>query len=262
MENTLRIATSQFPISGNIARNLGYMVRHMKQAVSEGADLIHFPETSLPGYARVDVPSFADIDWAALRQGEETFASQAKAQNLWVVYGSYRRSDCSDKLRNCLRVVSDSGETAATYDKINLHGKGEVRHCEPGTDLQVFDVNGVKCGLLICFDMCFPQLFEDYRARGVKLLFLSCYNARNPGGSTSLDDLMAATVRTRAADYGMWISASNSSARHSRLAACAARPDGSHNSFRRHSSGIIINDYPGAELGWTYDNRTGSVQNG
>ncbi len=37
MGSTLRIATSQFPVSGSIARNLDYMTRHMKQAADEDA---------------------------------------------------------------------------------------------------------------------------------------------------------------------------------------------------------------------------------
>jgi hypothetical protein len=43
--------------------------------------------------------------------------------------------------------------------------------------------------------------------------------ASQEGAATSLDDLILAQLRTRAADNRMWISASNSSARHSRLAA-------------------------------------------
>jgi hypothetical protein len=55
----------------------------------------------------------------------------------------------------------------------------------------------------------------------------------------------------------MWISASNSSTRHSRLSACIARPDGSIISTKRHVAGIVTYSLSDSRLGWTYDNRKG-----
>lgn len=49
MNTKLTISASQFPVSGNIARNAKYIETHMIKAVAEGAQVVHFPETSLPG---------------------------------------------------------------------------------------------------------------------------------------------------------------------------------------------------------------------
>ena len=112
----------------------------------------------------------------------------------------------------------------------------------------------MPCGFLICYDSCFPELYHVYRERGARLLFHSYYNAKNVGLATSLDTLICAQLRTRAADHHLWISASNSSARHSRLASCVARPDGSLRSTKRHVPGFVLHDFPDTALGWTYDN--------
>jgi hypothetical protein len=88
----------------------------------------------------------------------------------------------------------------------------------------------------------------------VGLLFHSFHNAGNRE-VTSMKDLMLAILIVRAADNQMWISASNSSKRYSPLAACIVRPDGSMIKSRRNIAGIVIDNYPNAELGWTYDNR-------
>ena len=121
-----------------------------------------------------------------------------------------------------------------------------------GLDSVELSINSIKCGFLICYDSCFPSFYESYRESGVQVLFHSYYNARNDGARTSLDDLMLAQLRTRAADNHVWISASNSSARHSRLPACIARPDGSVRTMRKHIPGIVLHDIPDMDLGWTY----------
>ncbi len=124
-----------------------------------------------------------------------------------------------------------------------------------GSRLVTRTIRGVLCGFLLCYDSCFPRLFEAYRDRGVKLLFLSMYNARNPGGRNSLDALMEAQLATRAADNGMWICVSNSSAKHSRISARVIGPDGAAVSLRRNVSGLLTCNLFERELGWTYDNR-------
>jgi predicted amidohydrolase len=51
MSSSLRIAAAQFPVSGNIARNAHYIGAQIKEAVRQGANVVHFPETALSGYA-------------------------------------------------------------------------------------------------------------------------------------------------------------------------------------------------------------------
>lgn len=108
--------------------------------------------------------------------------------------------------------------------------------------------------ILICFDSCFPSLFQHYRDNEVKVLFLSYYNAKNKEGRNDLDELMKAQIRTRAADNSMYICGSNSSSRYSRMASGIASPDGKLTCLPRHTPGILVYDYPDKELGWTYDN--------
>jgi predicted amidohydrolase len=256
MSKALRVAACQFPVSGRMDSNLAYILKLTHRAATEGADIVQFPEVALPGYARLDFPSFSGFDWPALLEHTKKIMTCAENLRIWVVLGSCRRPSGADKPRNCLHVISPSGDVVATYDKRKLHGKEALSYDKGNTPL-VLTVKGIECGFLICYDSCFPGLYESYRKRGVQLLFHSYYNAKNEGGENSLDALILAQLRTRAADNGMWISASNSSARHSRLAACIARPDGSVLSTRRHVCGLVTHDLPDTQLGWTYDNRKG-----
>jgi hypothetical protein len=54
----------------------------------------------------------------------------------------------------------------------------------------------------------------------------------------------------------MWIAASNSSKAYSPPVASIVRPDGRAVRAIRHRTALVTDDFPNAELGWTYDNRT------
>lgn len=54
----LKVATCQFPISPDVRKNLGYVARQLGAARDRDADVAHFPEGSLSGYAGIDFASF------------------------------------------------------------------------------------------------------------------------------------------------------------------------------------------------------------
>lgn len=253
MTSLLRIAASQFPVSGNIARNARYIQTQMQEAAANGVHVIHFPETSLSGYAPTHIESFTDYAWDRLADHTQTVCTLAKSLNLWVVLGAIRQID-GQLPRNCVHVISNTGVIVGSYDKQRLY-RQEKDYYSTGHEPLVVQINDVTCGFLICYDNCYPTLYEVYRDKGVELLFHSFHNAGNRH-ATSIRDLMRAILITRSADHQMWISASNSSTRYSPLSACIVRPDGSMVRSRRHVAGIVIEDYPAVELGWTYDNRT------
>ncbi len=254
MTGKLRIAICQFPVSCKTAGNANFIRRFMKKAAEAKAHVVHFPETALSGYERTDfTPSNRD-NWQRLEEHTEEIVNLARKLGLWVVLGSCRRVADSEKPANCLHVISDTGRIIATYDKRKLTPAEDAWYA-PRDGFPVVTINGLKCGFLICYELCFPDLFEAYRKKGVRLIFHSSHNvSRKP--QPTLQELCSAQLRTRAADNQMWISSSASSARHSFSKACIARPDGTILSLRKHAAGILLHDFPDMKLGWTYDNRT------
>jgi predicted amidohydrolase len=217
---------AQFPVSRDVSRNVGYISRLVAQAALRGAKLVHFPECAVTGYASKDFESLRGLDWAAIRRAEGVIAEAASHSRLWVAYGTYRGGRPS-RPYNSLRVVGPEGRCVAQYDEINLYGKnGERRMCTAGRRLKVVRIAGIRCGLLICNDSNEPSLYEAYRRRRARLLLHSYYSARNSRGKGVFDDVIVGQLRTRAFDHGLWISASNSSARYSCLPSCIAAPDG------------------------------------
>lgn len=247
--NKLRIAVSQFPVSEDIRKNEMHIRKHIILAAQRKADIIHFPETALSGY-ETDI-NF--LDWAFLEESLNRIKELAKRHNIHVILGAHQKHPQTGKCLNSVYLISKSGEIAGSYSKIKLY-KTETERFVCGSGFLTEEINGIRCGFLICYDSCFPELFQHYRDQGVKILFLSYCNANSNKGRNSLDDLMEAQLRTRAADNMMSISGSNSSAEYSRMPSGVAGPDGKFTRLKRHKPGVLIYDYPDKTPGWMYDN--------
>jgi predicted amidohydrolase len=253
MTQKLRIASCQFPVSHNIADNAKFIRRFMNKAAESEAHVIHFPETALSGYERMDFTPSDSGNWQQLEEQTEKIANLAGKLGLWIVLGSCRKVVNREKPANCSHVISDKGRIVSTYDKQQLT-PSESAWYSPGNGFLTVNINGIECGFLICYEACFPDLFEAYRKKGAQLIFHSCHNVSGKARPL-FQELTLAQIRTRAADNQMWISSSNSAARYSFSTACIARPDGSVRSSRRHVNGLLLHDFPDTKLGWTYDNR-------
>ncbi len=247
---TLKIATSQFPVSEDIARNMKYIRKHIAEASHLHANVIHFPEMSLSGYNTI----MKNLDWYTLDKSLDEIKLFAKKYGMYVVLGLHHKNHQSSKSFNTTQLLSSKGKIVGIYSKQKLYESEKNRFISKKNFL-VYEINGVKCGFLICYDSCFPQLFSYYRMQGVKLLFLSYYNAMSTKPKNTMDALMEAQFITRATDNQMYISGSNSSSKYSRMPSSFVRPDGKLTALKRHIPGILLSDYPEKRLGWVYDNK-------
>ncbi|MEJ2700890.1 MAG: carbon-nitrogen hydrolase family protein [Sedimentisphaerales bacterium] len=257
-EEKLKVATCQFPVSGNIESNADYVKRFIKEAASNKADIVQFSEAALSGYPPMDIPSFDNFDWAKLRDETHQIMSLARKRHIWVVLGSAHYISEDEKPLNCLYIISDEGQIVDRYDKSMLTG-GDLKFYTPGDHTVVVELKGYKLGFLICYDSCFPEMYNIYRHKGVKIMFHSFYNAHHKG-KTILDEIIPAEIRVRASDNLMWVIASNSSGHYSSWPTCIARPDGSLESLERGVPGILYREFPDEVRtrqfpSWTHNNK-------
>ena len=219
----VRVATCQFPVSRNISRNSKRVRGQMEEASQLGADVAHFPEAALSGYAGMDLGSWDGFDWGRLVDETREIMSLARELGIWVVLGSTHRLSPGNLPHNCLYAISSEGKIVERYDK-RFCTKGDLKFYSPGDHFSIFDVNGVRCGMLICYDVRFPEMYRAYKRLGVQLVFHSFYNARLSGPGI-LKVIMRPTLQARAASNYLWISASNSSA-YSSWPSVFVQPDG------------------------------------
>ena len=177
----LSLATCQFEIRTQVAKNLQAITRQMKQAKSKGAHLVHFSEACLTGYLGNELKSVREMDWDAVSAAMEEIMGLAGHLGLWVVVGSNHPLSGQHKPHNSLYVVSDRGRLVNRYDKMFCTGDhdddGDLHHYSPGQAFVTFQVREVVCGLLICHDFRYPELFRQYKRLGVQLMLVSFHNA-------------------------------------------------------------------------------------
>lgn len=204
----LVVATCQFPVSADISANARWIRKQMRQAHSKGANIVQFPECALSGYAGTghDHENLEFFDWQRQRAELKSFLALAKQLKLWVVLGGTHRLSGNNKPHNSLYLIDSSGNIVDRYDK-----RFCFKHYSPGDHFVSFDLNGVRCGLLICYDARFPELYRQYYKLGVRLMFHCFYNARQKKTSV-LSRIIPPTLQTRAATNFMFVCASNSSA--------------------------------------------------
>jgi predicted amidohydrolase len=264
---TVTVATCQFPVSTDIFRNLGFIKRQLRTASRRGADVAHFPEGALSGYAGTDFESFAGFDWAALRSATVDLLGLAGEIGLWAVVGSAHRLTGVNKPHNCLYVLGSDGSVVERYDKRFCGGDesgltGDLAHYSPGDHFSTWTINGVRCGALICYDYRFPELYREYRRLGVDLMFHSFHAANSPADAMAARGAhiglrfaglnraatftypgitMPASMTAAAAANHMWVSCPNSSAPESCWPAFMVRADGiSVGRLRRNVPGVLV----------------------
>jgi deaminated glutathione amidase len=263
----LTVATCQFSVGADIAANAAEIKRLLVRASQGGARVAHLPEGALSGYAGTDFATFDGFDWEALRQATDDIARLAGELGVWVVLGSAHRLTGAHKPHNSLYVISDVGRLVERYDKRFCAGDaagqtGDLAHYSPGDHASVWTIDEITCGALICYDYRFPELYRDYCARGVQLMFHSFHAAAmaperiaairadigakhrplNPAATYTYPGItMPAAMTAAAAANHLWISCPNSSAPESCWPAFFVRADGvTIGRLRRNVAGVLM----------------------
>ena len=207
--DTLTIACVQIPVTGDIDSNFRLMTSWMRRAAAAGAELVQFSETALTGYYRVHLKDLSMLDKELLEERNGGLRKIAAELGVWLAYGSTHFEPGLEKPYNCLYLIDPEGSEADRYDKVFLTDT-DIQAYSPGNRLVTTEIKKFKVGLTICFDMRFPELFRRYLAAGVNLILISSYQA---GGDRAahMRRVAPAALITRAAENGIYLSASNTS---------------------------------------------------
>lgn len=133
-------------------------------------DVIVLPEVWTVGWACDKFQTSAEkID------GSETirFLSEiAKSKNANIIGGSFITKR-DGKYFNTCPVINRKGELVATYDKMHLYsyyGCDEGKYVSIGENPVMVELDGIKFGLTVCYDIRFPEIYRAYRKAGADIL--------------------------------------------------------------------------------------------
>ena len=205
---TLQICVAQLNfVVGDMAGNARKIIDCAREAHARGARLVLTPELSICGYAAEDLflrPAFIDACDDALK----TIACElAGLKGLHVVVGHPEgggvrtRSVAVTRRHNRASVLCE-GQIVAHYDKRELPNYqvfDERRYFTPGEGVGVFEVAGVRVGLLICEDAWFEEPARLARDAGAQVLAVLNASPFHAGKSAEREQRM----RERVQDSGL-----------------------------------------------------------
>jgi len=163
----MRIAALQMVSTPDVEANLASARRLCRQAAAAGTRLVALPEYfCLMGRRDEDKLAIAEDDSGGPIQ--EALSDIARQEGLWVVGGTLPlRSPQPGRVRNACTVWNPNGQRVACYDKIHLfafdNGRehyDEARVLRAGDTPVTVDVEGLRVGLSVCYDLRFPELYR------------------------------------------------------------------------------------------------------
>ncbi|MFT9847038.1 carbon-nitrogen hydrolase family protein [Aneurinibacillus sp. REN35] len=173
MKQTWSIALAQIPcVEGEKETNLQEIEQAIEEAYAQGADILVLPEIILTGFVRKDeLRTLAEP-----RNGKSTARLQAKLADypLHLIY-SFPELGADGCVYNTTCFMHRDATPLAYYRKIHLFA-GEKKVTAPGSTFITVDVDGVRMGILVCFDIEFPEAARTLAAQGVQILFVPSAN--------------------------------------------------------------------------------------
>ncbi|WP_369356086.1 carbon-nitrogen hydrolase family protein [Streptomyces sp. cg2] len=157
---------------GDVAHNLKILDEAAREAAATGARLLACPELFLTGYAiGEDLHRLAEpADGASARAVAET----AAAHRIAILYGYPERApEAHGVVHNSARLIGPDGTPLANYRKTHLFGCFEREWFTPGEQQVVqAELDGIRIGLLICYDVEFPENVRAHALAGTDLLLV------------------------------------------------------------------------------------------
>ncbi len=150
----------------NPAANFATVSRLLEGTTVKPRALIVLPEMFAVGFT---------MNVAAVAEDEngptERFLCELALRHEAFVLGGVVRRGSEGKGRNVALVVDPEGEPLARYTKLHPFSyAGETEHFEPGSDVVVFDWDGLSTAPFVCYDVRFPEAYRHAVARGAALL--------------------------------------------------------------------------------------------
>jgi 5-aminopentanamidase len=152
---------------GSTVENLKVLDEAAGRAAAAGAGLLVAPEMFLTGYAIGD--DIARLAEPADGDSADAIAETATRHGLAIAYGYPERA--GDTVHNSAQLISADGTRLANYRKTHLFGCFERDHFTPGEQPVVqAELNGLHVGLMICYDVEFPENVRAHALAGTDLL--------------------------------------------------------------------------------------------
>jgi predicted amidohydrolase len=171
-ESMLNISLLQMDIAiGEPDRNYHNLTVMLENAMKaeHRPDVIVFPELWNTGYALEQIQQLADEDGERTKQYISQFCQKYQVN---IIAGSIAEKK-GDKVKNTVYVFNRQGELTAQYSKIHLFRlMDEEKFLTSGDHIGQIALDDISAGVMICYDIRFPELARTLALDGAKILFI------------------------------------------------------------------------------------------
>ncbi len=199
----MRVALCQLPVSSDPSVNLSRAQHALADAARSGAQLAVFPEGSQARFG-TDLRAVAEPTDGAFCRG---LSQAARDHGVAVVAGVFEPGP-GRLVYNTAVMFDERGNLAAAYRKIHLFdalGQRESDQVAAGDELVVTELGGLRVGVLICYDIRFPEHGRALVDRGADLIVVPA------GWAAGLfkEEHWVTLLRARAIENTVWVAAAD-----------------------------------------------------
>ncbi|MFY7883114.1 MAG: carbon-nitrogen hydrolase family protein [Fimbriimonas sp.] len=185
---------------GNPEANTSRLIAQLSELSAAGVELVIFPECYLTGYCVSSVEAAREIAIPRTHTCLKTIQAETDRLNVLCVVGFAEISN--EQLLNTA-VLFEPGQVPRFYEKTHLPELGFDKFVRKGESLPVFHTRIGMVGILICFDLRFPETVRELALQGADLIALP---TNWPEGADVSADLVA---RVRALENKVFIATCN-----------------------------------------------------
>lgn len=206
----MKVAVAQTHGSSDIDANREQAARLVEKAAHGGADLVVLPEMSiLEFFPRLPHRyEFYDLGEPIPGPTSKWFAELAKRNNIHIVYNHYELSK-EHMFFDASVVIDRRGNFIGRQRMMHVAeepGYNEKFYYTPGWDTyHVFELEGWRFGIAICYDRHFPEVFRQFIVQGAELVLVPTAVAK----SEPFADIYELEMRAAAVTHGVYIAVAN-----------------------------------------------------
>jgi len=145
--------------------NLKKIKKYIKLAARKKADIICFPESCLHKDEKL---VYNDDLIKEIRQ-------ECKENSIWAIITE--DIFCGKKPYNTALLINRKGEIKGKYKKVHIYDE-EVK---AGKKIRVFKTDFAKIGIVICWDLAYPEMFKKMKEKKAEIIFCPaqwCYEQK------------------------------------------------------------------------------------
>ena len=172
---TFRVAVLQMrSVNREYERNIKTIIKYMSDAKQNGADILLLPECFITGYdLTIDITGYdLTIDNAsAITENDlAPLCENAKELNIGLVATALTQGKSNPQ--NSAFVISKDGKILMKYAKVHTCDFADEKVLESGTEFKVCDFDGVKIGIMICYDREYPESARVLMLKGAEIILV------------------------------------------------------------------------------------------